>query len=209
MTKWTRAFALASSLVGAAATVTSAQARDLSTFGDGVPGSYQVDPDAPVTGEACPNVVVLNVPFCTDETGQAACINGDRGSIAAAALEMGDYNGDNLTYAFIQAGASHLASMDHNINLTKDRAAFTLHLLQSYPDVGIRVAGYQALFGESFASGGANADFNFDRFGQAFITDFPELIVQMPDGRYVPRADAVVASYDTPPCNRHLRELNR
>ena len=187
---------------GLAAAASSVSAQDISSFGDGVPGALRGS-DA-----VCPDVVVLNVPFCTDETGQAACINGDRRSIAAQALETADVDGNNLVYAFVQAGASHLATDAHNVGLTQARASFTLGLLQSYNQVSVRVAGYQALFGESFASGGANADFNFDRYGQAYLTDNPAMIGQTRDGRFAPVRGAVVVDYRTPPCNSHRRDVS-
>lgn len=187
---------LAAGLTAATALATgTAGARDLSTFGDGVEGSYQIDPNA-----VCPDVVVVKIPYCTDECGQF--LQRERANAVAEAFDKADLNGDGRTFAYVAGYASRIAPTAYNQALSQRRVNHAVRLAQGE---GAQVV-HTAPFGETRARGAESADFPNDRLSIIFFTESRSNVGVTRDGTIVPVPGVNVIGYSAPACNSHLRQ---
>lgn len=186
---------LAAGLTAATAlTSGTADARDLSTFGDGVEGSHQIDLNA-----VCPDVVVIKIPYCTDECGQF--LVQERQRAMSEAFAVADRNGDGHTLAYIAGYTSRVAPTDYNQALSERRVNHAARLAQS---VGAQVV-YTAPFGESRARGAEFDDFAEDRLSVIFLTESTQYMGVTQNGTITPRPGVNVSGFSAPSCNSHLR----
>ena len=181
--------------LSAIALVASVSAVSAQSFTDLV----QDIPGVSVGSLDCPDVVVVDIPFCTDECGQF--LRNERTSAVAEAFAKADINGDGTTLAYVTGYASRLASEAHNQALTDGRVALASRLARAE---GAQVV-FTASYGETRASGTEVADFPADRSARIFFTEVSGNIVQSPQGDIRPRDGLNVIGYSAPSCNGHLR----
>ena len=147
----------------------------------------------------CPDVVVVDIPFCTDECGQF--LKRERKAAVAEAFAKADLNGDGTTLAYITASASRLSPAAHNQALSEGRLALASRLAKGE---GAKVV-FTAAYGETRARGTEAADYPEDRYARIFFTEASGNMVQTKDGTIKPREGLEVIGFRAPACNSHLR----
>jgi hypothetical protein len=170
------------------ASVAGASAQNLNSFGDGVEGAYKVG--------TCPDVVVVDIPFCTDECGQV--LREQRAAAVREAFAKADLNGDGNTNAFVTAYASRIATTEYNQALSQRRVNFATDLARE-AGATVRAA---AAFGESKAKGTKVANFPSDRYARIYFAEDQSDIVKQADGDFAPAAGVRVIGFEAPACNR-------
>lgn len=171
----------------------SAVAQDISTFGDGLVDSNRVD----LSLANCPDVVVVDVPFCTDECGQL--LRQQRASAVAQAFRKADINGDGQgVYAYVSAYASRIAPTGYNQALSERRERYVAGLARN---TGATIAVSEA-FGETRATGTESANYPSDRFGRIYFTEDPSNMVRNSNGVIQERRGVNVIGFSAPSCRR-------
>lgn len=179
-----RAGALA--FAAATAAAPAALAQDISSFGQGLQAQ-------------CPDVVVVDIPFCTDECGQF--LWAARADAVAEAFDKADVNNDGTTYAYITGSASRLSPALHNQALSQGRVDLASRLARAE---GAQVV-FTAALGETRARGTESADYPADRMARIYFTEATNNMVQSSEGVISPRAGLNVIGFSAPACNGHLR----
>jgi hypothetical protein len=174
------------------ASVGAVSAQSFSDLARQIPGVTTGD-------QACPDVVVVDIPFCTDECGQF--LRSERAAAVAEAFEKADINNDGTTYAYVTAYASRLAPTGYNQALSERRLALATRLARGE---GAQVV-FQAPYGETRASGTESADLAEDRFARIYFTEATNNMVQNTEGGIRPRDGINVIGFSAPACNGHLR----